>query len=156
MTATDYAVYSMRDKTGALLYVGATSRGHMRQVEHMATRAWAGDVATTEWEHFSERAAALDRERELIGSEKPRYNVVHSGQRLREMDAATRAQWTETLTTLGERRARLRRDLKALSGEVAAAVQDAHADGMGKSEIARAAQISRPTLDAILKAAKVP
>lgn len=55
------------------------------------------------------------------------------------------------LQRLGRQRARLRKSIAQNSAEIAAAVRDAHASGTPKAEIARLAQISRVTLDAMLK-----
>jgi hypothetical protein len=60
-----------------LIYVGLTDRGLTRQVEHLATKAWAREVAETHWEHYATRREAAARERALIRTKHPRYNVVY-------------------------------------------------------------------------------
>lgn len=73
-----HSVYRIYDEAGMLLYVGYTSRGHARQLEHIATKPWARDVAETHWEHYDSREDALAREKRLIRSHHPVHNVVHS------------------------------------------------------------------------------
>lgn len=55
------------------------------------------------------------------------------------------------LRRLGKQRVRLRRSLAQNIADIAAAVRDAHAADVPKAEIARLVQISRVTLDAMLK-----
>lgn len=76
--ATPTTVYKLYDGAGVLLYVGITSRGMGRLGEHLHERDWWGRVASTKFEHYPERGAALQRERTIIQAESPIYNVAHN------------------------------------------------------------------------------
>lgn len=71
------SVYRMYDKGGVLIYVGLTDRGHLRQADHLASKAWAREIAETHWEHFDTREEAAHRERDLIEEKHPQHNVVY-------------------------------------------------------------------------------
>lgn len=55
------------------------------------------------------------------------------------------------LAAAGERRSAARADLREATAEIRELVRQARAQGAGKSEIARLAQISRPALDEMLR-----
>lgn len=76
--ATPCSVYRIYNADGDLLYVGVTHRGNQRNVEHVNGKAWASEVARTEWEHLPSRDDALLREIELIRDLEPKYNVTHA------------------------------------------------------------------------------
>lgn len=73
-----HLVYRLYDRRGRLLYVGVTDRGPQRLVEHYRIKPWFGMVERVEFERFTTRRRALDRERVLIGRDAPRFNVQHN------------------------------------------------------------------------------
>lgn len=148
------SVYLVKNAAGELIYVGVTNRSHVRKAEHMATKEWASEIALTEWEHYGTRDEALDRELALIESETPKYNITtnhQSARRRMTMRSSQYAEWSAELSRLGERRTKLREELRGLSASIAASAREGHAAGVPKSEIARLAQITRPALDTMLK-----
>lgn len=71
------SVYRIYAADGTLIYVGVTDRGQRRQVEHINSKQWAREMAETHWEHYESREKALSRERELIITQHPKYNLIH-------------------------------------------------------------------------------
>ena len=69
-------VYRLLDHDGALLYAGVSSRGLARLQEHLKDKDWAREIASVRIEQFDDGELAALREREIITSEAPRYNVV--------------------------------------------------------------------------------
>lgn len=72
------SVYQYFDANGVLLYVGMTSRGDARNVEHNKSKDWWPHVASQSVSHFGSRATALEVERELISAFAPPFNVQHN------------------------------------------------------------------------------
>lgn len=71
------AVYMFYDAAGALLYVGITSQGPKRFSQHNRDKEWWPEVTTMRVEHYPSRDLAAAREKALIQSKHPRYNVIH-------------------------------------------------------------------------------
>lgn len=72
----DHWVYKAYNDEDELLYVGYTGVGRARIIAHNSA-AWGPDVARFEIEHLPLRGLALERERELIKSDRPLANVIH-------------------------------------------------------------------------------
>lgn len=84
------SLYRYFDREGALIYVGVTSRGATRNVEHNTTKGWWQYVAHQQVEHFSTRAAALAAEKRAILAFRPHLDgkylpdeVTHARARIR-------------------------------------------------------------------------
>jgi hypothetical protein len=77
-SATHY-VYRLYDGSGRLLYVGISDRGPVRLVEHYRRKPWFIDVERVEFERYASRRESEDRERHLIRTGHPRYNIQHNG-----------------------------------------------------------------------------
>lgn len=74
-TDTPTSVYKFHDGAGRLIYVGITSRGITRQLEHNQHSAWWGFSVHQEIEHYDSRAQAAARETELIRAHHPPFNT---------------------------------------------------------------------------------
>jgi hypothetical protein len=72
------SVYRYYDKRDILIYVGITSRGIVRNIEHNSRAPWWSYVVRQEIEHCETRYAAERRERELIGRHWPPFNTQHN------------------------------------------------------------------------------
>lgn len=72
------SVYRYYDKHGVLLYVGITSRGVTRNIEHNLDKDWWQYVTTQDVDHYGTRPEALRRERELIAKHQPPFNRQHN------------------------------------------------------------------------------
>jgi hypothetical protein len=94
---TPTSVYRYYDKFGVLLYVGITSRGISRNIEHNTSKAWWQYVHRQEVDHMPTRKAALDHEKGLIRKFSPPFNVVHNPDHaaLREAYGKVRERLTE-------------------------------------------------------------
>lgn len=79
----EHFVYKLFDERGRLLYVGMTSRGPSRLVEHHRKKPWFGDVAEVTFERFETRSLAAKHERDTILRSAPLYNVQHNGRTAR-------------------------------------------------------------------------
>ena len=77
---TKNIVYLLYDASGALLYVGSSSRGERRIHEHAAFAGWWNEVATYDIEYFEHVGAARIREGDLIRSTNPKYNIQRGPQ----------------------------------------------------------------------------
>ncbi|MFD8577366.1 GIY-YIG nuclease family protein [Streptomyces virginiae] len=77
-TPVPTALYRLRDRSGALLYVGITSNLGRRWNTHADGKRWWADVATRSIEWFPTREHALAAEVQAIRAEQPRYNVQHN------------------------------------------------------------------------------
>lgn len=71
-------VYKLWDETGALLYIGISDRGPVRLAEHHHRKPWFVDVERVEFERYESRWASEERERHLIRTLRPRYNIQHN------------------------------------------------------------------------------
>ena len=71
-------LYRFFDGSGVLLYVGITIDPPSRFRAHGAVKEWWGQVRRIELEQFISRKAVLHAEREVIRSEGPLFNVMHS------------------------------------------------------------------------------
>lgn len=78
VSPTPTSVYRYYDKSSLLLYVGITSRGIRRQREHNHDKEWWPFVTKQEVEHYSTRATASAREKELIRQFRPPFNRTHN------------------------------------------------------------------------------
>ena len=72
------SVYRYYDQLGILIYVGITSRGVARNIEHNKSKVWWKYVARQSVQHFPTRAIALGVERRLIEKHRPPFNVQHN------------------------------------------------------------------------------
>lgn len=72
------ALYRFFAADNRLLYVGITHRLNGRLSAHKRDKPWQ-EVARIELEHYPTREQALAAEERAIKSEKPAWNVVHSG-----------------------------------------------------------------------------
>lgn len=72
-------LYRYFDSEGELLYVGITGDNTKRQSQHRRNSFWFGEIATASFEHFDERATALEAETLAIRHEKPKYNIAGAG-----------------------------------------------------------------------------
>lgn len=73
------SVYQYRDARGILLYVGITSQGLGRQLQHMAQSEWYRYYSTQSVEHYETREDAKARETWLIKNERPVFNRQENG-----------------------------------------------------------------------------
>lgn len=76
--AGNHLVYKLYDHDDKPLYVGITSRGPQRLVEHHRTKSWFKDVETVLFERFGTREQSAAREVVLIKELKPAFNVQHN------------------------------------------------------------------------------
>lgn len=72
------SVYRYYDQLGILIYVGVTSRGMARNIEHNKSKVWWKYVARQGVQHFPNRATALRVERQLIEQHRPPFNIQHN------------------------------------------------------------------------------
>lgn len=86
-TGCSTSVYLYYDVHNVLIYVGITSRGIARNVEHNNSRPWWPYVARQEVEHFPDRGLAHVREVELIERHAPPFNVQHNRHHRQMIDA---------------------------------------------------------------------
>lgn len=73
-TARPASLYRLRDAAGELMYVGIAGNPGRRFQQHATGKAWWGDVARIDLEHYATRDEALRAERSAITSERPPYN----------------------------------------------------------------------------------
>jgi hypothetical protein len=77
-------MYRLFDSEGELLYIGISYSAIARFAQHRADKSWIDEVARIDIEtHYCPRRDMLEREREAIANEKPRYNRTHVGARSR-------------------------------------------------------------------------
>lgn len=88
-------LYRFYDIDGRLLYVGISLNAAMRAAQHRAEKSWWPDVARMDVERHSDRATALEAERQAIVDERPRHNVVHA----KSLSSADR--WPDALWVIG-------------------------------------------------------
>lgn len=72
-------LYRFYDADGGLLYIGITSVGPNRWLDHEEHRAWWSKVARSVVEHFPDRSGAMAAEAAAIRAERPPHNTVHAG-----------------------------------------------------------------------------
>jgi hypothetical protein len=72
------SVYTYFDVAGRLIYVGITSRGITRQLEHNRHAEWWRFVVRQEVEHYGTRTLAEVRETELIRVQHPPFNTAQN------------------------------------------------------------------------------
>lgn len=72
------ALYRHFADDGSLLYVGISLSWPARTKAHVRGSRWFDQVAKVEIERFPSREAALEAEREAIGRERPKFNVIHN------------------------------------------------------------------------------
>jgi hypothetical protein len=68
-------VYRHFDEQGDLLYVGCTVDPRVRKTAHKTNSWWFDQVVTTRMIVFPDRAYALEKERQAITDEHPRFNI---------------------------------------------------------------------------------
>lgn len=68
-------LYRMFGKRGGLLYIGKTTRPHLRFKSHAKEKAWWRQVARIELEHFEDGLSKA--EVRAIKQERPRYNIAY-------------------------------------------------------------------------------
>lgn len=78
---TDHVVYRAFAASGALLYVGYSSRLLVRLHEHSKTAPWWGLAAEVTHQAFSAEAEARAAELTAIAVEQPLFNIIGSGKR---------------------------------------------------------------------------
>lgn len=71
-------VYRFFDVSGDLLYVGITNSISVRWNDHAAAKAWYADIHSMTVVWYKDEATASAVERHAIGTEMPRYNVMHN------------------------------------------------------------------------------
>jgi predicted GIY-YIG superfamily endonuclease len=71
-----HSVYRCFDKTGLLLYIGATFDVKDRMRKHKHASQWFHDVDRVDAELFNNRAEAFTAEKKAIKSECPKYNCT--------------------------------------------------------------------------------
>lgn len=72
------SIYQFFDADDELLYVGITDYLPTRLGQHDREKPWWFEVHRISVEHVEDRDHALERERTLIQSLRPRHNVAHS------------------------------------------------------------------------------
>jgi hypothetical protein len=73
---TVHNVYRLYNDQGELLYVGCTSLGAHRWVEHAGVQPWWADVSTVRVEHYPTRDDALLAEKTWIRNGNPKHNTM--------------------------------------------------------------------------------
>ena len=73
-----HTLYRFYDANEVLLYVGVTGLLPVRLGQHAESKVWFEDVATVRIEHFVDRAAVEEAERQAISNEAPRYNSTYN------------------------------------------------------------------------------
>src|SRR5699024_924217 len=92
-----HQVYVLKDKAGAVLYVGVTSNLKARVKDHRTRKPWWGDVAETTTSAPMPWVDALNLEEHLIRELSPLHNVrkrngsLHVNLGIRELVAKERA-----------------------------------------------------------------
>lgn len=80
-----HTVYRLFNADGELLYVGCSLRAFKRLYDHAGTQRsqqWWQQAVSCTFEHFTDRETALERERQIILTETPRFNVRVDGPKL--------------------------------------------------------------------------
>lgn len=75
----EWVVYRYYAADGELLYVGCTGYPLQRMTQHSKNSAWWPQVRRQVVESYPTAAAGFDREREVIATERPRYNRIPRG-----------------------------------------------------------------------------
>lgn len=115
---TPTSVYLYYDQHDILIYVGITSRGVRRNIEHNITKDWWQFVTRQGVEHYPSRTEALARERELIEKHCPPFNTQHNR-------AANEVRRAYLLFTAADRQPTSLRDaLRAMQHQLPLAVHD--------------------------------
>jgi predicted GIY-YIG superfamily endonuclease len=78
-------VYRVYDKSGRLIYVGASCRLENRLNNHRTISWWYGLMDRVETEPHPTREAAMAAEAEVIRTEQPAFNSHHIGPRKGEL-----------------------------------------------------------------------
>lgn len=116
-----FHVYRAYDRSGSLLYVGATDNLERRLKAHRRDSGWWMFHTRIESDDYSSRDDALDVEKGLIWNYHPRWNrrdrnpLVPAG--IAERQAAEEHVWRK-LARLESEQATLRRRLEAIDEEV--------------------------------------
>lgn len=76
-----YSLYRYFDASGALLYVGVTTRPRGRIQSHARESEWFSEAVTSTIEHFATREEMFRAEREAIWAEDPIQNKVRYASR---------------------------------------------------------------------------
>lgn len=72
-------LYRHFDAEGTLLYVGISLSAVKRLSEHMRGSAWSKSIAKVEISTFPDKKSARQAELAAIETEKPLFNVAHTG-----------------------------------------------------------------------------
>lgn len=79
-----HVLYRFYSATGQLLYVGITMNPPQRFKSHQDDKGWWEQVSGISVETYENRADLARAERRAIQVERPRYNVVHNANRVKE------------------------------------------------------------------------
>lgn len=85
-----HVVYTIRDESGAVLYVGMTGRLGQRLADHARSKPWFTPSVAVAVEHLPDRASAARVEARRIRELQPIHNVA-----LKKSSPRQRAQLTE-------------------------------------------------------------
>jgi len=70
-------LYRHYDKKGTLLYVGVSLSFFRRLANHKSYSRWFDQVTTITLETFETKEEMLQKEKEVIKKEKPKFNVMY-------------------------------------------------------------------------------
>lgn len=111
---TPTSLYRHFGADGSLLYVGISLSWPARTRAHSRHSVWFAQVAKVEIEQFSSRQEALNAEREAIGRERPRFNVIHNSRKPKRRPEPPRSNLTpvsdDALSLLSAKERRRYRD----------------------------------------------
>ena len=77
-------LYRCFDGDGVLLYIGASGNALARVEQHQRGQPWGNRVKRVEIEAYPDQASALTAEKRAIIMEKPLYNVLVDGRKIRK------------------------------------------------------------------------
>ncbi len=92
-----HTVYKLFDGDRRLLYVGITSRGPQRLVEHHRKKPWFPLVESVVFEKYETRSESAHREEDLIKRFHPIHNIMHNKCRVRGRSPKRALPQTENL-----------------------------------------------------------
>jgi hypothetical protein len=76
LTSTPTDLYRHYNDKNELLYVGISLSALYRLLQHRKSSSWYNAIRTITIEHFKDRQAAEDAEKQAIILEKPKYNIA--------------------------------------------------------------------------------
>jgi predicted transcriptional regulator len=74
-------LYRHFDSYGNLLYVGISMSAFNRLIQHKDTAHWFSDISSITISKYVDKEHALVAEKLAIQNERPKYNMVHNGNR---------------------------------------------------------------------------